>query len=269
MNFENTRGALPEATLDDDADAPSTQPFPAPLGNRAVRSVHFLLLAYLEQTGLQSSVDVNTDWRTLANRPLAASPIPAYLCPSVGTPSRTRNFAAAAASGGGNVVGYVTDYLVFARIGAQLNTNTLLGSLDAGWSAALRPNITTRLAQITDGTSNTVTFIEAAGGPQLFRLGKPVSGTTASTQMWADHRNWSAFDGCDPTTGMTDTTSATKAQRTLAINGTNDSEPFSLHPGGVHASRADGSVVFLKSNISIGIVAALITREQGELLPEY
>jgi hypothetical protein len=96
-----------------------------------------------------------------------------------------------------------------------------------------------------------------------------VSGVTASTQMWADHRNWSAFDGCDPTTGVTDTTSATKAQRTLAVNGTNDSEPFSLHPGGVHASRADCSVVFLKSNIPVGVLAALITREDGELLPEY
>ncbi len=268
-NFESTRGALPEATLDDDSDAPSTLPFPAPLGTRAVRSLHFLMLAYLEQTGLQGSVDVNTDWRTLANRQLAGTPIPAYLCPSVGTPNRTRNFTAASASGGGTVVGYITDYLVFCRMGAQLNQATLLGGLDSGWSAALRPNITTRMAQITDGTSNTLMLIESAGGPQIYRLGKPIGGTTASTQMWADHRNWSAFDGCDPTTGMTDTTSATKAQRTMAINGTNDSEPFSLHPGGVHACRADSSVVFLKSNISVGLVAALITRDGGELLPEY
>src|SRR3954470_7417085 len=83
QNFENTRGALPEASLDDDTDAPSTLPFPATLGTRAVRSLHFLMLAYLEQTGLQNSVDVNTDWRTLANRQLAASPVAPYLCPSV------------------------------------------------------------------------------------------------------------------------------------------------------------------------------------------
>lgn len=268
-NFESSRGALPEASIDEDANAPAAQPFPATQGTRPVRSIHFLLLAYLEQTGLQNQVDVNTDWRSLSNRTLAATPIPAYLCPSVGLPSRTRSFTAAAANGGGNLTGYVADYIVFARMGAQLNTATLLSSLNAGWSAALRPNVTTRMAQITDGTSNTLTFMEAAGGPQLYRLGRPVTGTTGSTQMWADHRNWSAFDGTDPTTGITDTTSATRAARTMAVNGTNDSEPFSLHPSGANVLRADSSIVFLKSNVSIGIVAALITREEGELLPEY
>jgi hypothetical protein len=66
--------------------------------------------------------------------------------------------------------------------------------------------------------------------PTLYRLGRPVGGTTPNTQMWADHRNYSALDGANPATGVTDDLSSTTSVRTLAINGTNDSEPFSLHP---------------------------------------
>jgi len=146
---------------------------------------------------------------------------------------------------------------------------TLLSTLNSGWSGALRPNIQTRMAQITDGTSNTSTFMECSAGPALYRLGRPVGGVTNNTQMWADHRNFSAFDGTNPANGVTDDLASNTSLRTLAINGTNDSEPFSLHPGGVNILKADGSVYFLKNGVSIGIVAALITREEGELLPEY
>ena len=120
--------------------------------------MQFLLLAYLEQGGLQGQFDVNSDWRNVANRQLVATPVPAFVCPSVGVPNRTRSFAAAAANGGGTITGYVTDYTVFVRLSANLNTTTLLSSLNSGWSAALRPNVTTRMAQITDGTSNTLAF---------------------------------------------------------------------------------------------------------------
>jgi hypothetical protein len=37
----------------------------------------------------------------------------------------------------------------------------------------------------------------------------------------------------------------------------------------INILRADGSVGILKSSVSIGVVAALITRDNGELLPEY
>jgi hypothetical protein len=58
------------------------------------------------------------------NRPLAASPIPIYLCPSAPSGDRTRSFGAPATYGGGTVTGYVTDYLVFARVRSTINTTT-------------------------------------------------------------------------------------------------------------------------------------------------
>src|SRR5438046_1432897 len=133
-NFESSRSAFPEAAIDEDANAPAAQPFLLPQGNRPVRSIHFLLLPYLEQTGVFSAVDVNTDWRTFANRPLAATPIQSYLCPSVGAGSRTRTFSAGASNGGGTLTGYVTDYILFVRNASTLNTTTLLSSLNSSWS---------------------------------------------------------------------------------------------------------------------------------------
>lgn len=270
-NFESSRNTLPEAAIDEDANAPAATPFLLPQGGRPVRSIHFILLPYIEQNAVFSVADPNTDWRTIANRPAAGTLIPTYLCPSVGTTAgnRIRTFTAGASVGGGTLTGYVSDYMLFVRNASVLNTATLLSSLNSSWSGALRPNITTRLAQITDGTSNTLTFMECSAGPQLYQLGRPVSGTTPNTQMWADHRNYSVLDGTNPATGVTDGLAANRSVRTLAINGTNDSEPFSLHPGGVNILKADGSVYFLKNGVSIGIVAALITREEGELLPEY
>src|SRR3954467_11030389 len=43
VNFESSRGTLPEASIDEDANPPAAQPFPLPQGNRPVRSIHFLL----------------------------------------------------------------------------------------------------------------------------------------------------------------------------------------------------------------------------------
>jgi prepilin-type N-terminal cleavage/methylation domain-containing protein/prepilin-type processing-associated H-X9-DG protein len=271
-NYENARRGLPPASIDFDSNAPSTLPFPAPRGSRPARSLHFILLPYIEQSNVQTQFDPNKDWRELVNRRIVASAIPVYVCPSAGDPARTRTFTDSSMTyGGGTITGNVTDYKVFARTRSTINTATLLSAtVNSSWSAALRPNVDTKILSITDGTSNTVALFEGGGGPRLYRLGAAVAGmNTSNTQMWADHRNYDIFDGTDPATGLSDDAAATRPMRTLAINGTNDGEPYSLHSGGMNILRCDGSVTFIQSNISVGIVAALITRNHREILPEY
>jgi prepilin-type processing-associated H-X9-DG protein len=241
------------------------------MGGRLARSLHFLLLPYIEQSNIQVRFDPTRDWREMVNRPLVASAIPIYVCPSSGSPARTRSFGAPALYGGGTVTGNVSDYKLFARTRSTINTTTLLSpTVNSSWSAALRPNIGTPVLAITDGTSNTVTLLESAGGPRLYRLGVAVGTTnTESTQMWADHRNYDIFDGTNPANGLSDDDTATRPQRTLALNGTNDGEPYSFHSGGMNILRCDGSVGFLRQSATVGVVAALITRNNGEILPDY
>ncbi|HEY1187475.1 MAG TPA: DUF1559 domain-containing protein [Gemmata sp.] len=269
-NYENSYGGLPPTAIDFDSNAPSTLPFPAPKGTRAARSFHFIILPYIEQSNIQNKYDPALDWRELVNRPLAAAPIPIYLCPSAPGTDRTRSFGAPSTYGGGTVTGYVTDYLIFARCRSTINTSTLLSAtVNSSWSAATQPNVDTPFTAISDGTSNTILLMESAGGAQAYALGRPTGSTTSNTQMWPDHRNYHIFDGADPATGASDDTTATRPNRTLAMNGTNDSEPYSFHTGGINLLRADGSVAFVRQSVSIGVMAALITRSHGEVLPEY
>ncbi|QEL20858.1 DUF1559 domain-containing protein [Limnoglobus roseus] len=269
--YESTYGGLPPAAIDFDSNAPSTLPFPAPKGTRAARSFQFTILPYIEQANIQNKFDINLDWRELVNRPLVANSIPIYLCPSAPGGDRTRSFAPGATYGGGTVTGYVSDYMVFARNRSTINTTTLLSTtVNSSWSAAIQPNVNTSFTSITDGTSNTALMFESAGGPTWYKLGKPdsTSANTADTQMWADHRAYSVFDGSDPATGLS-YTDTTTAAATCAINCTNGAEPYSFHTGGMNILRADGSVAYIRSSITVGMVAALITRANGEVLSDY
>ena len=51
------------------------------------------------------------------------------------------------------------------------------------------------------------------------------------------------------------------------MNCTNDGELYSFHPKGANAVFADGSVHFLSARVSIQVLAALITRAGGEVVP--
>ena len=273
MNYESAMGGLPPSAIDFDANAPSTLPFPAPMGTRPARSFLFTILPYIEQSNIQSGFDINVDWRALVNRALVGNPVPIYLCPSAGDPARTRSFTAPAIYGGGTVTGNVADYAVFNRVRSNINTATLLSAtVKSSWDGATVPNATTPVVAITDGTSNTLLVMESAGGPAAYRLGRPFNAAnTSDTQMWADHRNYAVFDGSDPATGASAqaTTAAVGALQSKAINGTNDAEPYSFHTGGVNVLRCDGSVAFLRDSATVGLVAALITRSNGEVLTDY
>jgi prepilin-type N-terminal cleavage/methylation domain-containing protein/prepilin-type processing-associated H-X9-DG protein len=266
-NYESTVGGLPPAAIDFDGNAPNPPAFAAPMGNRPARSFHFIILPYIEQSNIQNGFDINLDWRTLVNRPLVANPIPIYLCPSVASGDRTRSFTAPSLYGGGTVTGFVTDYGIFARTRSTINPTTLLSpTVNSSFSAALQPNIDNKITSITDGTSNTVMLLECAGNPLLYVMGRAAGGNAGNTTMWADHRNYHVFDGCDPANGNQDFATP-NTTRTRAMNCTNDGEPYAFHSGGMNTLRADGSVAFVRDTVSIGVMAAFITRAHGEVMP--
>jgi prepilin-type processing-associated H-X9-DG protein len=124
-----------------------------------------------------------------------------------------------------------------------------------------------KLTSFTDGTSNTGMVFESAGGPLVYTNGKVGTANTSNTQMWADHRNHNYLDGCDPATGNA-VFSTPNTTRTKAVNCSNDGEIYAFHTGGANYMRADGSVSFMKDNITLGLLAAIITRSGGEVLPE-
>jgi prepilin-type processing-associated H-X9-DG protein len=50
------------------------------------------------------------------------------------------------------------------------------------------------------------------------------------------------------------------------INCSNEREIYSFHPGGTNAVFADGSVHFLRADMSIRVLARLVTRAGGEVV---
>jgi prepilin-type processing-associated H-X9-DG protein len=54
-----------------------------------------------------------------------------------------------------------------------------------------------------------------------------------------------------------------------ALNCNNDGEVYSFHLSGANAVFADGSVRFLRAGLNVGVLAALITRAGGEVVPDY
>src|SRR5262245_37966887 len=130
---------------------------------------------------------------------------------------------------------------------------------DSTYAGVLGRDVRRRMAEISDGTSNTLLLAEDAGGDQLWQMGAAVPGSTR-TGSWANPGNTIKLAGFDPVT-------RTKPGP-CAVNCDNDTEIYSFHPGGANVLRADGSVSFLRANISISTVSALITRAGVEVISE-
>ncbi|MFO0428272.1 MAG: DUF1559 domain-containing protein [Planctomyces sp.] len=87
------------------------------------------------------------------------------------------------------------------------------------------------IRDVTDGTSNTICIAESAGREQEGR--------------WASGNNLQATD----------------------VNPINTpGKLFSFHSSGVFASRADGSVTLLSTNMDVSVLGALSTRNGGEVV---
>ncbi len=141
----------------------------------------------------------------------------------------------------------------------------------------------TKIAQITDGTSNTMMLGEDAGRPGLFwsKLRIQQTGrTTADGWGWADTGNSGAVDGATFDGSITNsaskatppaypTCSAGACPGLCFMNCNSDSELYSFHQGGIQALFADGHVSFISDSISLSTLGALLTRSGGDVPGDY
>jgi prepilin-type N-terminal cleavage/methylation domain-containing protein/prepilin-type processing-associated H-X9-DG protein len=113
-----------------------------------------------------------------------------------------------------------------------------------------------RLAQITDGASQTILVTECAGRPKLWQAGRLVPGERATGGVWV---------AGTLTFGRGSSANGATQPGPSAINCTNDREVYSFHPSGANACFADGSVHFLPAGINIRVFARLATCAGGEV----
>jgi len=269
-NYESANNALPPACYTPIADYTPPDPAPPP-ANQQPRSVNAIILPYVEQEALQKLFDQSQDWRQIGqNRNALKNPVNLYFCPS--TPSGTNRLRSFTTSsfGGGTVEGYVTDYTVIVRIRSTINTATVLAPTPSNYSTMLQPNVILPISQVADGTSNTLLFIESCGNPDEYAMGRVTGRQVASAGIWADHRTPFVFDGCNPADPVNSGTAGnTASTRTMAMNCWNNEEVYSFHSGGANFVFGDGSVRFLRETITVGTMAALLTRANGEAVGDF
>jgi prepilin-type processing-associated H-X9-DG protein len=151
------------------------------------------------------------------------------------------------------------------------------------WPCAMHSTQETKVAQITDGTSNTLMIGEDAGRPGVWQSRQKIqfAGTvTADGWGWADTGNSGAVDGAtfDGKTVNSSVKGTPPAYPTCPagacpglcfINCISDSELFSFHAGGIQVLFADGHVDFLNESIDISTLGALLTRNAGDIPGSY
>ncbi|HAV32885.1 MAG TPA: prepilin-type cleavage/methylation domain-containing protein [Planctomycetaceae bacterium] len=257
--------------------------------NLVVRSAFTLLLPYIEQTNLYNSIDSSvpmmmgpTGYNTTIqaqNVAAAATVIPAFLCPSSVGPTTddymypANAFAAGVPPMNMTWKGGRTDYGGTTGIrgvyGNLAYNNNQGGDRDGCLTAAGLNGSTSRMRDVTDGTSNTLMFGERTGGVRLYYKSTPATNLPAVLGVtnggsWSDalaFEHWlqgSLYDG----TGLGGGPCAMCTN--IRGNGFH-----SFHTGGCQFALVDGSVRFISENVAASVFASTVTKKKGEIVGEF
>jgi prepilin-type N-terminal cleavage/methylation domain-containing protein len=252
-----------------------------------------LLLPYLEQARLSSTIDFNRSYEEAANvqtadgavARLSAMRVPTYLCPS-----ERRDEARLE---GGTPVHYPLNYAM--NLGVWFVYDPQTGQ---GGEGAFYPNSKLKAGQFRDGLSYTLCASEVKAWQPYFRNAarpaadlRAVPAAEAIGALGGDfksssgHTEW--VDGRAHQVGFT-TAYAPNTAVPCAVSGTvydadwtNQQEgksatvptfaavtARSYHVGGVNAALMDGSVRWFSNNTDLGIWRAYSTRAGGEIVPD-
>jgi type II secretory pathway pseudopilin PulG len=180
----------------------------------------FYLLPQLEQPALQAKFDQAKPWDDPANLALADTSLKIFRCPS--TPLKTPG---------------KSDYCgVIGSFEANIEVSGLENGVMTTTTARNRNSV--RLADITDGASNTVAIGESADR-LVTTAGHWVSG---NNRILHDDQHGGVAQGTDF---------------------------FSFHTSGAHAGFADGRVQFITEGTSEQIISALCTRACGDIIGSF
>jgi len=227
-----------------------------------------LITPFIEQDTIKNAWDLNSNWWEGTNVIVASNRLKIFECPSVPQHASVSSAVAKPPRPAMTFVNPIapTDYE--ALLGARpTSINPHLPSPIYGSTNCLSVmyrNSTARMADVLDGTSNTVMVVECGGRPAVFRLKRSMPSLANDQGIgWADSEGPFSLDGanrdgsvegCGPAGGCVS-----------SMNRKNDNEPFAFHTGGGNFLFADGHVAFLQESLPLTTLAALATAAGGEV----
>jgi prepilin-type N-terminal cleavage/methylation domain-containing protein/prepilin-type processing-associated H-X9-DG protein len=243
-------------------------------------SVHTYLLPYLDQAPLYQLVDFNTSWNSPSNAVARGTEVSTFLCPSEPSAPLPAGWAGTsyrANQGSGILYG-------------QPSTNPANGNFGMpAPNGVFISGMSLKLADVTDGTSNTAAFSEHPMGDfnnaqstqfDTFRPGTyPNTPDEAVEQCRAMDPTDLSLQGVS-NVGAPWIQSYHSTTQYFHVAPPNDrscmfppgriaTSAASFHPGGVQVVLCDGSVRFVNENIDIGIWRAVGARNSGRAIGEW
>jgi prepilin-type N-terminal cleavage/methylation domain-containing protein/prepilin-type processing-associated H-X9-DG protein len=291
-NYESGNGAFPPAGMSMNTGSA------VPLFNDGGYGVLPRLLQYIEGNTIFNTINFAVPYNstTLANTTSFTSVMNSFICPSAvrstgtareGSSTATPDETAASSVGGYACTDYApTAYTDINPLGVTSTTYPATPYRNLAYLAnGMLKNNKTAIAEITDGTSNTIAFAEVAGRDPRYvtvytdngynttygwtAAYNSLSGTAGllrRTWRWAEPGDAIDVSGqIDNPTRPMFATSAFATTGAVFDAGAND-EIFSYHPGGANCLFGDGSVKFLKATLNVVVLRSLVTLNGGEVV---
>lgn len=233
------------------------------------------LFPYIEEGNRVAAYSFDTGWWQSPNREIVAVQLKILNCPATPTQGRMQDKPETTPP---NKTGAVTDY--FATLGVHLDINSSLAAADQYPATADLQGVlvacttkdkASRRKQIVDGSSNTVVMAECAGREDVWRRGVMTPNSFTAPAARARGGAWATTDnpyaiGQLKTWVPSGTPDVIPG--TIGINNSNEwgHAFYSFHAGGANFAFADGSVRLLADTTDLRTLAALATRNAGEVV---
>ncbi len=252
-NYESTYSRLPSGGQGTNfKTAPPSTTF-------GPHSLFSQILPLLDQTNTYQLFDFRFAYNaTPGNIAASQQAIPAFICPTNSwrpEPTDQEGFGAT-----DYAATYYVDLDPTTGVGKKILRKA--GSLTREWR---------RIAQITDGLSNSIFVVEDSGRDERMQPGHvytdPVDGQLRRFWRWAEPDN-----AIGVSKGVNNNRTPQNGPPTCpwTLNNCGPFEEiFSFHTGGAHVLLGDGSVRFLSESIDLGTLRALVTPNGGEVIGEF
>jgi prepilin-type N-terminal cleavage/methylation domain-containing protein/prepilin-type processing-associated H-X9-DG protein len=228
-------------------------------------SVFVRMLPFTEQSAMYNAVNFGLTSSNFENLTISGVQLNILTCPSEpltapsviaqSTPSQAFNILNLTSLPPGNWLQYFSSYAGCAGTW-DFGYNTSYGSAEfAQYNGVIYNDSSVTIAQVTDGTSNTLLF----GEHSRFNMQKAGSAYVNSDFSWNSGRYYDT---------LFSTFYPINAPTVYGYSYYYGEDASSQHPGGANFALADGSVKFLKNTISSWTISGTNTSSYGDFFPD-